>query len=84
MAFSGVVEGDKYRYYLDGEGEKNTKWKYGAPPNYDVVNKLFEQGRTKVHLDLSQFLSISLNLYTHRHAHRYILSVKFVLNGINY
>lgn len=48
MASSGVVERDKYRYHLDAEGEKNTKWKFGAPPNYDVVNKLFEQGRTKV------------------------------------
>ncbi|XP_022773349.1 pathogen-related protein-like [Durio zibethinus] len=42
------VEGDKYRSYLHGEGEKNTKWRYGAPPNYDVVNKLFEEERTKV------------------------------------
>jgi len=33
---------------LHGEGEKNTKWRYGAPPNYDVVNKLFEEGRTKI------------------------------------
>ena len=39
---------DKYRCFMSGEGEKNTTWKYGAPPNYDAVNKLFEQGRTKV------------------------------------
>ncbi|KDP43037.1 hypothetical protein JCGZ_25223 [Jatropha curcas] len=43
-----VVKGDKYRSYLHGEGEKNTKWRFGAPPNYDVVDKLFEEGRTKV------------------------------------
>ncbi|XP_038700382.1 pathogen-related protein-like [Tripterygium wilfordii] len=45
---AGVVGGDKYRSFLHGEGEKNTKWRFGAAPNYDVVNKLFEQGRTKI------------------------------------
>ncbi|KAL6998661.1 hypothetical protein U1Q18_048445 [Sarracenia purpurea var. burkii] len=45
---SSSVEGDKYRSYLNGEGERNTQWRFGAPPNYDVVNKLFEEGRTKV------------------------------------
>uniref|UniRef100_A0A7C9ATC7 Pathogen-related protein n=1 Tax=Opuntia streptacantha TaxID=393608 RepID=A0A7C9ATC7_OPUST len=39
---------DAYRSYLDGEEERNTKWRFGAPPNYDLVNKLFEQGRTKI------------------------------------
>ncbi|XP_076899260.1 pathogen-related protein-like [Bidens hawaiensis] len=39
---------DKYRCFLSGEGEKNTTWKYGAPPNFDAVNKLFEEGRTKI------------------------------------
>ncbi|XP_052109185.1 pathogen-related protein [Arachis duranensis] len=38
---------DKYRTFLHQEQEKNTKWRFGAPPNYDVVNKLFEEGRTK-------------------------------------
>lgn len=47
MATSGVRE-DKYRTFLYGEGEKNTKWRFGSPPNYDIVNKLFEEGRTKV------------------------------------
>ncbi|XAR62446.1 hypothetical protein NMG60_11017200 [Bertholletia excelsa] len=47
MALSGA-EGDKYRAHLHGEGKRNTKWRFGAPPNYDVVNKLFEEGRTKV------------------------------------
>ncbi|XP_021284518.1 pathogen-related protein-like [Herrania umbratica] len=42
------VEGEKYRSYLHGEEEKNTKWRYGDPPSYDVVNKLFEEERTKV------------------------------------
>lgn len=40
MAFPGVVEG-KYRNHLSGEGEKDTKWKFGVPPNYNVVNKSF-------------------------------------------
>ncbi|EMS61562.1 hypothetical protein TRIUR3_07764 [Triticum urartu] len=39
--------GDKYRSFLHGEGEKNTVWRHGAPPNYDLVNKLFEDERTK-------------------------------------
>lgn len=43
------VNGDDYRSYLHGEGEKNTKWRFGGPPNYDAVNKLFEEGRTKVY-----------------------------------
>ena len=45
---SSAVEGDKYRSFIYGEGEKNTQWRFGAPPNYDVVNKLFEEGRTQV------------------------------------
>ncbi|XVF39124.1 hypothetical protein PTKIN_Ptkin01aG0010300 [Pterospermum kingtungense] len=50
MASSVSVTGkeDKYRYYLHGDSEKNTKWRFGAPPNFDVVNKLFEEGRTKI------------------------------------
>ncbi|KAI4963649.1 hypothetical protein ZWY2020_011255 [Hordeum vulgare] len=39
--------GDKYRSFLHGDGEKNTVWRHGAPPNYDLVNKLFEEERTK-------------------------------------
>lgn len=58
MATSGVEEQDKYRTYLYGE-EKDTKWRFGAPPNYDVVNKLFEEGRTKV---LLWSLPLSLSL----------------------
>ncbi|KAM7252251.1 hypothetical protein ACFE04_024134 [Oxalis oulophora] len=40
------VAGDKYRSILNQE-EKNTRWRHGGPPIYDVVNKLFEQGRTQ-------------------------------------
>lgn len=42
------VKGDKYRSHIIGEGEANTKWSFGAPPTYDVVNKLFEEDRFKV------------------------------------
>ncbi|GMY29401.1 pathogen-related protein-like [Fagus crenata] len=38
---------DNYRSYLSEEEVKNTKWRFGVP-NYDVVNKLFEEGRTKI------------------------------------
>ncbi|KAJ7965425.1 Pathogen-related protein-like [Quillaja saponaria] len=48
MASSIAHQEDKYRTFLHGDGEKNTKWRYGVPPNYDVVNKLFEEGRTKI------------------------------------
>lgn len=48
MASSEGEDKEKYRTYLHGEGERNTKWRFGAPPNYDVVNKLFEEGRTKI------------------------------------
>ncbi|XP_011657303.2 pathogen-related protein isoform X2 [Cucumis sativus] len=39
---------EKYRSLLTGDEEKNTKWRYGVPPNYDIVNKLFEEERTTV------------------------------------
>ncbi|KAL2339672.1 hypothetical protein Fmac_007612 [Flemingia macrophylla] len=42
------MAGDKYRSYLVEDSEKQMKWRYGDPPNYDVVNKLFEEGRTKI------------------------------------
>ncbi|KAL5714502.1 hypothetical protein ACHQM5_016453 [Ranunculus cassubicifolius] len=41
------IQGDKYRSYIYGEGEKDTVWRNGVP-NYDAVNKLFEEGRTYV------------------------------------
>ncbi|XP_042487035.1 pathogen-related protein-like [Macadamia integrifolia] len=41
------MAGNKYRSHIYGEGEKNTVWRYGAPPNYDRVNKLFEEDRTQ-------------------------------------
>ncbi|XP_022939667.1 pathogen-related protein-like isoform X1 [Cucurbita moschata] len=44
-----MASGDeKYRSLLRGDEEKNTKWRFGVPPNYDVVNKLFEEERTNV------------------------------------
>ncbi|KAF5176825.1 Pathogen-related protein [Thalictrum thalictroides] len=43
-----VVQNDPYRSFIYGEGEKDTVWRNGAPPNYEVVNKLFEEGRTNV------------------------------------
>ncbi|GER47856.1 pathogenesis-related family protein [Striga asiatica] len=46
MATSNVG-GDRYRSYLTPEELKTTQWRAG-PPNYDAVNKLFEDGRTKV------------------------------------
>jgi hypothetical protein len=50
---SAETGGDKYRSFIHGEGEKNTVWRLGAPPNFDVVNKLFEEERTNVHISLS-------------------------------
>lgn len=48
MDTASTGQRNKYRSYLFGEGEKNTEWRYGAAPNYDVVDKLFEEGRTKI------------------------------------
>lgn len=54
---SSVIKGDKYRSFIYGDDEKDTVWRYGTPPNYDVVNKLFEEGRTQV---MILFLSMSI------------------------
>ncbi|KAJ7965420.1 pathogen-related protein-like [Quillaja saponaria] len=48
MESASVNQEDKYRISLQGQAEKNTKWRFGVPPNYDVVNKLFEEGRTNL------------------------------------
>lgn len=48
MTHTCSVREDKYRSHIHGEDEKDTEWRFGAPPNYDIVNKLFEEGRTKV------------------------------------
>lgn len=58
MATSSV-EQNKYRSYLSGEEVKNIKWRFGGPPDYSVVNKLFEEGRTKV-WSLAPYLSLAL------------------------
>lgn len=47
MASDGT-KGEKYRSFLDTENVKVVQWRFGAPPKYDVVNKLFEDGQTKV------------------------------------
>lgn len=49
--------GDPYREHLGGDAEAKTAWRHGGPPTYDVVNALFESGRTKV-IFLDQILSI--------------------------
>lgn len=48
MASSNTTNADKYRSFLSEDDVKNVKWRYGSAPNYDKVNKLFEEGRTKV------------------------------------
>lgn len=39
---------DKYRSILNDEKTGNTHWRYGGPPIFDTVNKLFEEERTHV------------------------------------
>lgn len=66
---------DKYRSFLYDEAD-NTEWRYGGPPTYDVVNKLFEEGRTKVRMDddhLEKWIYI-LNFYP---------SASLVINKLN-
>ncbi|CAN1160440.1 Pathogen-related protein [Linum perenne] len=38
--------GEKYRSFMSADGK--TQWRHGDPPQYDVVNKLFEQERTQL------------------------------------
>lgn len=45
---ASIVE-DKYRSFLSDEEGGKIEWRYGAPPSYEIVNQLFEQGRTKVY-----------------------------------
>lgn len=42
------LSSNKYRAFIYGESEKNTRWVLGAPPDFSVVDKLFEEGRTKI------------------------------------
>lgn len=45
------VVSDKYRQFLHEDQAAaigTIQWRHGGPPIYDSVNKLFEQGRTKV------------------------------------
>ncbi|XAR68268.1 hypothetical protein NMG60_11003342 [Bertholletia excelsa] len=46
-ADAGKFETDKYRPVLHGGAAEDIHWRHGAPPVYDDVNRLFEQGRTK-------------------------------------
>ncbi|KAL3641152.1 hypothetical protein CASFOL_016120 [Castilleja foliolosa] len=44
-----MASSDKYRSYLNQDDVKNIiTWRFGSTPNYDAVNKLFEDGRTKI------------------------------------
>lgn len=38
---------DPYRSHLVGEAEKETEWRHGGHPTYDLVNALFERSRTQ-------------------------------------
>ncbi|XP_021894955.1 pathogen-related protein-like [Carica papaya] len=38
---------DKYRSFLLEDEAGEVQWRHCAPPTYDMVNKLFEEGRTK-------------------------------------
>lgn len=65
-----IIEGkhrEKYRQYIHGDAEKNTRWRYGAPPDYTVVDQFFEQGRTKVFVRLRwsspEILNLVLTIY---------------------
>ncbi|KAL1543728.1 pathogen-related protein-like [Salvia divinorum] len=42
------TDAENYRSFMNEEDVKNINWRYGSTPNYDVVDKLFEQGRTKI------------------------------------
>ncbi|XP_024011267.1 pathogen-related protein isoform X1 [Eutrema salsugineum] len=42
------IAADKYRSILNDEKTGNIRWRYGGPPIFDTVNKLFEEERTHV------------------------------------
>ena len=44
---------DNYRSILNEEA-KSRQWRHGGPPIFDKVNKLFEEGRTKVAIKLAR------------------------------
>jgi hypothetical protein len=49
QSLSGLkIQGDPYRSHLTGEEEQHTTWRHGSAPQYEVVNALFESGRTQV------------------------------------
>ena len=47
------VAGDKYRSILNDEA-KSMQWRHSGPLIFDKVNKLFEEGRTKVDIKLAR------------------------------
>lgn len=53
---------DKYRTFMYGEGEKDTQWRHGGPPTYDLVNQVFEEGRTKVCIDVNSYQTARLEI----------------------
>lgn len=59
------VAGDKYRSFLDDEDHVHKiQWRHGGPPIFDSVNKLFEEGRTKVISYLLCALSLPIPIPT--------------------
>lgn len=44
--------GDPYRDHIYGAGEKGTTWRHGRGPEYQLVNALFESGRTQVSMTI--------------------------------
>lgn len=71
---SPIEKKNKYRSFIYGEDEKNTTWVFGAPPNYDVVDKLFEEGRTQVIFYLLSFIvSLQNMMHVHNITRCYIL-----------
>ena len=52
--------GDPYRDHLTGAAEKDTTWRHGSAPRYDVVNAMFEKGRTQVSSAYSLIISKDL------------------------
>ena len=53
--------GDKYRSFLHEDANK-VEWRHGGPPIYDSINKIFEEGRTKVLIKLPLFFSTLLSI----------------------
>ncbi|GMN54360.1 hypothetical protein TIFTF001_023489 [Ficus carica] len=71
--------GDKYRSFMFDE-ENPIQWRdHGCPPNFDSVNQLFEQGRTKGSLE--EVVQNAIKTWDMEISHKTLEKFKLFVNG---